>query len=261
MGVLLNRDNLGQGGGGFLNDVDAKIAKAEFRLYGFPNKAGQDTVTPKSPCLHLQIETEPNTFRDEWYSVGDAKFWAPTKDGKGLDWVGPARSGGREKEGPSKTSKFGIFCAALFDAIEADSLKFEIGEDIGSLNGMVGHWVQIPVPKYSGIKNAKVPVAGEREKTMSVIDKVVSLPGGVAGTSAASDVDDQAAETMMAILDAAPGKTLTKAQVPVKAFAALKGTAPAVKQAISKRMTEADFLNGSPLWTFDAAKGSVTLNQ
>jgi hypothetical protein len=261
MGVLLNRDSLGQGGGGFLNDVDAKIVLAEFKAYGFPNKAGQPTVNPPSPCLHLGIELEGGVVRDEWYSVGDAKFWAPNKNGKELEWIGAPRSAERANEGPSKSSKFGVFAAALGDALDADKLTFEIGDDIGVLVGMVAHWVQIPVPKYSGMKNAKVAVAGEREKTMGVIDKIVSLPGGASGTGAAGDdTDAVASDTLVAILDAAPGKTLTKAQIGPKAFAALKGTAPAVKQTVTKRMTDAAFLSEGFLWTFDASKGTVALN-
>lgn len=267
MAVLLNRDSLGQGGGGFMDNVDAKIVVAEFTKYGFPTKQGIQKMNPPGTVFHFRTETVGDgapVVRDDYYSVGGrlkdgTDLWAPSKDGKGLEWAGRVRDDKRAKEGPSKTSKFGVFMGSLCDALDADNLKFEIGEDISILNGLVGTWQQIPVPKNSA---TEAPKEGEREKTFAVITKVVSLPGVVAGSAAvgSEDVATLAYEVMETILGAAPGKTLTKAQISPKAFAALAGKPMPVKQAVAAFMVTPDFLTGGGPWSFDPSKGSVKLN-
>lgn len=257
MGIKLHRDSLSQGGG-ILNDVDGKITGAAFTMYTYPDKAGNATRPGGAPSLHLTIEVEEGKAQEQYWSCGDAKFWKPVNNGKELEYVGPARSDERKDQGPSKGSNFGLFLSSLFDALDADKLAFDMGDDITGLVGMTCHWVQIPAPKRANMNRAAAPVEGAREKTIVVVDKVVSLPNG-GGAKSGSASDEIVQETLTSILNAAPNKTLNIAQIAVKGFAVLGSKPVPEKQAIVNRMKDTAFLKSfdGMLWTYDPAGGKV----
>ncbi len=237
-------------GGGLIDDVDVVIKEARFVMWDYNGKS----AAGDSPCLHLNLDLDGDEV-EQYYSMGAAKDWMPSEDGKNLLAVGSA-------SGIRKSSNGGIFLMSLIDAgFPADDLA----EDVSVLDGLQAHMVQVPAPKRKGLKDEK---ESKYEKTILVVSSIIALPGEKkkpkgapknAGSGSTkpkgkatakteepdNDINSAAVTAILGILADEP--TLTKKDIPAKLFSVL-GKDPN-RNAIIKLAFDDEFLSSGP-WTY-----------
>lgn len=251
--------------GGLIDDVDAKITEAKFMMYDYNGSADVSV-----PALGLELELTDGTKHESYYSAGDAKFWAPSGDGKTLVATG-------DKSALTNQSKLGIFIAELVAAgFPEDKLS---SGDISVLVGLTAHWQRKADPKRTGLvrtgKNA------DREQSTLIVVKILGLPGeavkasptkAAAGqpttataasssTGTSADVDGPATEILLEVLPA-NGGSIAKNRLSQAVFKAISKGHPheASKSAITSRVFNDEFLKAgaaSGLWAFDGTTISL----
>ena len=243
-------------GGGLIDDVDATINKARFDLYDY-----NGTVDPPVPALKLDLETEDGEEVEQYYSMGSAADWAPSKDGSQLEAIGKATA-------IRTTTNGGLLLKALLDAgFPADDL----GDDITSLDGMVAHFVQIPQPARTGLKQRKRADGREFEKTILIVSEILTMPGekkkprGAPKSKAKGkaeaeepeedDLSEKATEIIMGVL-AEVGEAIPKKKLVPLVFKAEELAGDPDKNGIIKLIMDDDFMNAGP-WEFDGTEVSL----
>lgn len=156
--VNLNPEGFTQGG--LLDDVTAEILEAKFAMFDYNGAA------PPTPAIYAKLSSEDGEAEQYW-SVGSAKDWEPSKDGKTLEPLGSAST-------LRLSSNGAIFLKNLVDA-GFDSEKLEPG-DITVLTGLVAHFIRVPAPKR-GIKKEPREDGKQFEDTVLVVDQIISMPG------------------------------------------------------------------------------------
>ena len=251
--------------GGILNDVIALFKKCRFVMFDYQGKADP------APSLKIELEVEgDDQVHEQYWSVGGADKWKPSDDGMKLVPIGTATHLN------TSTRIYQLLKTLVDCGFPADKL----GDDIGVLDGLKAHVVQIP------FKTNMEPAAGEKKKdqTVLVIDKIITLPwetsatpktrGRKAGSTTTASSSAAAPETDLN----AKAKTYVE-QMLSKAFGEGTTAIPknmfmrlcyndhglkddADKAAISKLLTQDDFLKQT--WDVDGVEwtyenGELTL--
>lgn len=242
--------------GGLIDDINAKITDAKFLMYDYNGKSERGA----SPALGLELELEDGTKHESYYSAGDAKYWAPSEDGKTLVPTG-------DKSSLTNSCKLVIFLTELVNAGFSED-KLASG-DISVLIGLQAHFMRKADKERKGL----VRKEDSREQSTLVVSKIIAMPGekapvaaakpvagqptGVAqqAAPAAADVDGETIEVLQAVL-AAEGGSIAKNKVSQAVFKLLtKDHAHFAKRtAITQRAFNDAFLKQGVdmgLWAFD----------
>jgi hypothetical protein len=246
-------------GSGLLDDVTCTWKSCSFEMFDYQGKSPQ-------PVPALKAVLDPDDSGDEtdqYWSMGNAKDWIPSDDGKRLVAVGSATT--------LKTSSNGAIL--LTSLVNAGFPEDKIGDDISVFEGMVAHMVRIPAPKRPGLKKRVREDGREFEDTVLTVGEIISLPwekkkakGAPKGKAAAKgapkkaaakpaadagaddDVNDAAVAFMMGALAEAGDDGLTKKELPTMAFQALKDDPN--RNAIVQLVYQDDFLANGP-WNYE----------
>ena len=279
-----NPDQMSQGG--LPDDFDGTIAKARITAWDYDGNIKDHIL-----ALALTIEREDGEESFvQHYSMGDINAFVPSRDGKTScnldsdnpeDWEGYFAMKAGKRDALSNNSNFAHFIGALIDA---GFDKANLSNDIRFLEGIRGHFNQIPQKKRSGIQvKREEGEDNKREKTLLVITELKegeapksAAKGGTASKPAAnkpaagkpapkedaeeaapvSDLDTKLQELVTeAVLGADEG--LPKSKL---ASIVIKGLSGAEKAKGLKRVGELDFLNGSETWTYDADTATLFSN-
>lgn len=250
-GVSLRPSDAQQGG--LVDDIDVDIKEAKFIEWDYNGNIA-------SPVLGMEltlIDAEGKDYQ-QVFSAGDLKRLQPSEDGKRAIAVGGAT-------GLNANSNAVAFLASLIDAGFPEE-KFAEG-DISVMEGANVHVLRKAQPTRKGIAAQN---ANGREATVLLVTKINRLPGegkkGVARPTTtttasktaskptpaeSSDVETEAAETIIAMLEANGGE-VTKSSVGAKSFKLLSKNPN--RPAILKLMTDDDWLESSGEsfgWTYD----------
>jgi hypothetical protein len=255
--ALLNPDSFVEGGG-LIDDVDATFKSCTFEMFDYNGKADP------APALKLVLDVAGDEMT-QYYSMGSAKDWIPSEDGKQLLSVGSATS-------IRLSSNGGIFLKSLVDSgFPGDKL----GDDISILDGTQAHMIQVPEPQRSTKKTKEqqekeakygpktilvvsainrlpwekaTPAGGKKAPaTGKPVSKPAAKPAAKTETAEVSGgaVEDKVTEFILGVL--AEAGTVMKKELPAKIFAALKDDPD--KSAMVKVVFSDDFLNAGP-WNY-----------
>ena len=265
-------------GGGLLDDVDAAISKARFVMWDYQGAAREE-----SPAMCLTLDLDGDTH-EQYYSMGSAKDWMASEDGKTLVAVG-------KLEGIRSSTNGMVFLTALVDA-GFPAEKLDDG-DITVLDGLEAHFVQVPAPERKGLKKTKEQQEKEEKygpKTILVISEVKRLPWEKktpagkktpkkaatkkgketkkadpkpAEDSGSGDVAEVATNFVLGVL--AEEGSIDKKKLPPKAFQVLNkkvqagedlgGVTPA---DVVSEVFKDEFLANGP-WSYDKDTGTVSM--
>jgi hypothetical protein len=151
----LNPDGFVEGGS-LVYDVDVVCSSITFDMFDY-----NGTVEVGVPSIKGVLDVEGEEMTQYW-SMGSAKDWAPSEDGKMLLAVGKA-------ENIRMSSNGGIFLKSLVDAgFPPDKLD----DDITVLDGMECHMVRVPAPERKGLKKKENEYAG----SILIVSEIYKLP-------------------------------------------------------------------------------------
>lgn len=270
--------------GGLMDDFDGEIIKARFIPWDYEGKIDHHVLGVALTIKPVDSD-EPFT---QTYSAGDLEQFAPSMDGvEPVDMSGDDVSqmeGVYAKRVGTKTqlngnSNWAQFVGALLDAgFDKSRLAPRVDE---MLEGVFGHFNRVPQKKRSGIQvnRAEDEQQGRRRNNdLLVITELKEKPAGATSTKAApakaAVPANKAAVTKAAaakgedslddklrviVTEAVQGSDegLNKSKLPSFVIKALSG---AEKAKGLKRVGEADFLESSDTWTYDAEDGMLYSN-
>jgi hypothetical protein len=253
--------------GGLIDDVNGKITDAKFLMYDYNGKS--DVA---APALGIEIELEDGTKHESYYSAGDAKYWVPTEDGKGLQPVG-------DKSHLTNSCKLALFLAELVNAGFSED-KLATG-DITVLVGLTAHFQRKADPQRKGLVRKE---GDNREQSTLVVTKILAMPGEAvkankptpkgaptaastgagattASTTTSADVDDDAIATLMEVVTEAGGSA-PKNKLSQLVFKKIVNGHPlfAKRSAITQRVFNDEFLKtgaANGLWRFDGSTVTI----
>lgn len=251
-------------GGGLLNDLNLTWKDPKFVLWDY-----NGTVPTKNPALRVILVDEDGVETEQYWSAGDAKNWVPSSDAKRLVATGTA-------ETVVRSTNMGILIDSL---VNSGYPEDQISDDVSVFAGMVAHMIQVPAPKRAGLAATPTARSDGRvfEKTILVVDNVVTMPGEKKGTTkrkaagptpAKTDASDdgalnaKTAAMLKKLLEDNLGEHsdgLMKVEIPKLAFAEMRGDAD--RDSMVKLVFEDEFLSdggGDPaIWKY--ADGKVSL--
>ncbi len=252
-GASLNPETYSDGGG--LLDNERVIFKSV--MFGMTDYNGKRDS--EVPALIINMSVEGSDDVEQFFTVGKAEDWQPSRDGTRLIAVGSAKT-------LNKNSNTAILMKSIVEAgFPTDLLE----DDCSIFEGMDCHVVRIPAPKRTGLSRSPREDGKEYEQTSLVVDKIHTLPGDGegagsddSGSGASDEIVDRATEVLMDVLtdDDAMAKSkgkLTKKQITVVVYKATKDDPN--KGDIMKLVIDNDFLGDDARpWTFDEKKGTIT---
>lgn len=250
--------------GGLIDDINATITDAKFTMYDYNGKADVSV-----PALGIELELEDGVKHESYYSAGDAKYWAPSADGKNLIPTG-------DKTSLTNGCKLGIFLTELVMAGFPED-KLAAG-DISCLTGLVAHFQRKADKERKGLIKKE---GDSKEASTLCVTKIITMPGekvakaakpavgqpaaaktaaapatkAAAAAATAVDIDDDIVPVVMEIVTA-NGNSVTKNKLPQLAFKAIGKDHPlfAQRTAITQRVASDEFLKmgaDQALWAFD----------
>ena len=259
-GMSLNPEDFTEGGG-LIDDVNVTFKGVAFEMFDYQGK-----VSTGVPSLCIVMEDEEEDEHTQYYSMGNAQDWAPSPDGKKLVAVGSAT-------GIRSSSNGAILLKSIVDSgFPTD----KIDDDITVFEGMKCHVIRIPAPKRAGIKTKKRDDGKEYEKTILVVDEIISFPWdkakpkgapkGKKGTTkskkatkaktseSTEDLTGKAKETVLGVVLEAG--EVDKKVLPTKVFQVLKNDPD--RNAIAKMVFDDDFLSNGD-WEYDQESGTLSM--
>lgn len=157
--------------GGLIDDINATITDAKFTMYDYNGKSENGPV----PALGIELELEDGTKHESYYSAGDAKYWAPSQDGKQLVPTG-------DKTSLTKSCKLAIFLTALINAgFSVDKLR---SGDISIIVGLKAHFQRVADKERKGLVRTKEQEDRGQQSTL-VVTKIIAMPGEAPKAAAA----------------------------------------------------------------------------
>jgi len=157
--------------GGLFDDKTCTWADVKFEMYDYNGKSDP------APVLSVTLLVDGDDPYTQKYSVGQAKFWAPTADGK---WITPLTE--TEKQ-IRKSSNLHYVMMSLKQAGLPWSMM--AAKDVTALNGLVAHMrrkeisgredfqAQNTTQKRRGADGKEY----ERDNKVLLVENIVSLPG------------------------------------------------------------------------------------
>jgi len=215
-GVSLRPSDMVQGG--LLDDAVVEFTGCGFVMFDYQGKADP------APAFGTElVDIDGGDPTKQYWTVGKAKDWMPSDDGKTLVAVGSATA-------LNNNSNFALLMASI---VNAGFPEDKIGDDISVFNGMVAHVHRVAAPKRSGLSGGSVgPDGQKREQTVLVVDTIEKLPWerkkgkGAPKTKkkgkakSKAPVDDAAVEFVMGVL-ADKGGEVAKKELPRLAITGL----------------------------------------
>ncbi len=243
-GASLKLGEFQEGGGLFQGE--ATWRNPRFEIFEYKGSGNS------SPGFMVDLEPEEGDTIMQFWSVGNADDWTPSKDGKKIIATGKA----------TKLSKSSNFYLLLNSLVEAKFPDDKMGDDVSVYEGMKCNMVRIPAPERKGLQQKEK----KYDPTILVVDSIITFPweaeskGKGGGKSAESDgVSEKATEIAMEILGDNP-KGIQKMKLAGEVFKRLKAQKMAQTEinAIVQLVGGKDesFLSSGP-WTYE--KGTVSL--
>lgn len=252
--------------GGLLDDVTVRWDNPHFEMYDYDGKVA--TAVPALGVTLVDVDTDEAT--EQYWSMGQAKDWAPSEDGSQLVSVGSATQ--------LRSSSNGMIM--LTSLLNAGFPPDKLGTDISDLDGLVAHMIRVDAPKRTGLAKAKKKGDDGREYTDTIltVDEIVQLPwekkkpkgapggkkktGGKAkakgkakgkAAAAADTSNDEAVEEAQAfileLLADAGDDGIPKRKLPTLVFQKRKDHP--LRNAIVKLIGSEDFFTDSDLWAYE----------
>lgn len=154
--------------GGLINDVTAKIKKAEFGMFTYPN-----STTEVLSALITLVTDEGEELEVQPYSIGTeaSKKFVASKDGKGLDSVSGATQ-------LPKGSNFAILTTALREAgVPKEMIQ---AGDLSLFVGLHAFWQRKLAPERPGVPKSQAQIEKEKKygpPSTLVPVKILAMPG------------------------------------------------------------------------------------
>jgi len=242
--------------GGLLDDVNVTWKKCRFAMFDY------NGTLPPVPAIKVEMETEEGEEAEQYWSIGNAKDWKPSKDGKTLQPVGSAST--------LKLNSNGMIL--LKSLVDSGFDEEEMGDDVSVFDGIKVHMARVPAPKRSGLEKAPREDGKDFPATILTVDEILVMPGeeaeekstktaaakgkpkpkaGTAAKEKASDTSDaeaEATEYIIGKLAEAGGEGIPKKTLAVDAFRDLSDSAN--QQAIVQLIYTDEFLSSGP-WKYE----------
>ena len=148
--------------GGLVSDITAEVVESKFASWDY-----NGTQPEPVPAMKWGMkDVDSGEEHEQYWSVGAAKDWVPSADGKSLIPTGSQTS--------LKKGSNGVM--VLESIVNSGFPEDKIGTDISVFQGMVCHMVRIPAPVRGGL--AKKPRADGKdyEATVLVVDRIDKFP-------------------------------------------------------------------------------------
>jgi hypothetical protein len=260
----MNPDNMTSG---LKDDFDGEVLKARLIPWDYDGKIDHHIL---AVALTIKPDDEKEPFVQP-YSCGELDNFVPSMDGRvsvdlengegeALEGIYALKVG--KKEQLNNSTNWAHFIGALLDA---GFDKGKLAAAVTFVEGVYGHWNRIPQKKRSGI--VVQPVEGGRTRTSDIL-VITELKEKAAGAKAAKsakaapavavptagDLDSRLEAVVAEAVKKAGDDGLAKAKlagIAIKAF-----TGPEKGKAV-KRVSEAEFLEGSDQWAFDGDSGTL----
>lgn len=249
--------------GGLISDLDVTFESALFTIFDYQGKADPRV------CLKIDMKDDEDNLHEQYFSAADPKHFAPSEDGQGIVAVS-------DKGALVKGSNYDGFMTSLINAgFPASKLR----DGVSGIVGTKVHVVRKAAPKRAGIINQ--PGGENREQTVLLVDKIISLPGegakkagpkavtspakGAVATKTAPAVaaatgggdEDVLTELVRTKLSEAGDDPVTTKELVAYVFKNAKGN----KKVMTQRVASAEFLEAgmeAGSWLYDADTNSVT---
>lgn len=241
--------------GGLINDVDVEVEHAEFTV------DGPEGYSESALFLKLSLKQDDGSIVDQWWSAGKKAYenFTPTDDGARLQQTGSST-------GLVRGSNLHTFMESLV----AKGFPKAKCDDASNLKGIKMHVVQVPQKRGAGMSPAK----DDRERTILVCERLISLPGekgrskaaakpparaaapaapapaaeapaAAAAAEANGDAESQALAAIQTVLSAAKDNQLSMKLLRASVFRSLSGTPTEDRNAILKLVTDTPWLEAN----------------
>lgn len=160
-GVSLKPSEMTQGG--LIDDITVEWVETRFKMFDYNGK-----VPVAVPALYAKMrDVETDEEHEQYWSMGNAKDWAPDDAEKELVSVGSASS--------IKTNANGSIL--LKSLVDAGYPEDKLGADISVLDGLIAHMTQVAAPKRSGLVKAEREDGKKFDDTILIVENIESMPG------------------------------------------------------------------------------------
>jgi len=237
-------------GGGLLDDVDVIFKAVRFTTWDYNGK-----VPVAVPAIKATMEVVDGETVEQYWSIGAAKDWSPSEDGKTLVAVGRSTNLVSSANG----------AILLTSLVNAGFPEDKLIDDISVVEGLEAHVVRVPAPVRVGLKKAARADGKVFDDTVLVVGTINKLPwdkkakgskSGKKAGGASEDVQAKATEILMNLLAENPDG-IAKQSIPGLAFKAISDT-DADRNEIVKLVFDDAFLSSDAVpWTYE--NGTVTL--
>jgi hypothetical protein len=217
-----------------ISEADVEIIGANFELWDYGGKR-KDPV----PAFKATLKSADGGVHEQYYSVGNAADYTPSKDGKSLDILG-------DRERIHEQTNFAMFMTAFF---KAGFPRNKINDDdIGSIVGTKGHVKQETVKRTGANITA--------ESSILVFDKITGLPGeskssGGGGGGSDSELDTVANSLVLEILSESGTIERNKLLPKLIRLAAFKELDKDVRTSVMNLVKTDEFILGSADWSVE----------
>lgn len=255
--------------GGFLNDIDATIVKAEVVSYDYNGKTQDGEPVCCLAITYRPFDAESDEDQSiDYIKLGKMTEIVPSKDNKSAV--------------PITKTKFHVkskIMAFWRAAVEAGFPKNKVGTDVSVLDGLHVHLISLVVPgnEKDGIKDSKLTVfakildkgpsgtavkggakPGAAKSTKAAAGGGTTSPAPAAAAAAApaaavdADVETEAITTLLTILEGKGGK-VAKSSLPGEVFRRIKDTA--IRNAVLKIVNSNEWLGAEDRpWSFEGGE-------
>lgn len=262
----MNPDNMATGG--LKDDFDGEVLKVRLVPWDYDGKIDHHVL-----AVAVTIKPDDDDEFVQHYSCGELEHFVPSKDGKtGVDL---ASGEGEELEGIyalrvgrrdqlNNNTNWAHFIGAMRDAGFPTE---KIGAAVTFAEGVYGHFNRVQQKRRSGIVTQQTAEGQQpRRNDILVITEIKEKPAAAKSTKAsaksapaataatpANGLDERLTEVVTeAVLASDEGIAKSKlAGIVIKAFQG------ADKARAVKRVNEADFLESSETWVYDADSGTL----
>lgn len=169
---------------GFLHNVRAVVEKVRAILYSYPNKQGEpsrneDGSQVQAPGLMVTFKAKDRSY-EQFYANGSADDRVPTKDGHGFRLAKGSKVQSALAEGSNAYTLIASFKGAGWpsDGFSGDCTVFE-GTEVDLIAQPVGQ------------NSSRAKAEGAKVRTIAVVGRIVSMPGGSAATGDEDEDEDQ----------------------------------------------------------------------
>jgi len=220
---------------GSIPEGEVTVTGAKFTTFDWNGKS------TARPVMCLELRNNDGDEYTQYWGIGSLEDFKPSSDGKYLDSVG-------SKQQVHANSSFSYFIRKLMEVgFNQSSLNVN---DIGCLVGLTGRMTMDTLPN-----RGRSTGMDDKERTVLVFDKIVSMPGEGKGGGAGAGTDGggfDPEELVEAAIVSAGGSVVRSGLAPyLLKVPAYKGLDRAQKSAMNKLLKDDAWFSESLLWTLD----------